>query len=96
MIPKWPTPSGKTEKGAKKTCTQKLTATATFKACRRVLRNRFNIKAAVEQCVADVLVRKYYVHNKTSDVPKTKVGSQYKIKSIKEVAGQFYHCVHFS
>ena len=61
MIPKWPTPSGKTEKGAKKTCTQKLTATATFKACRRVLRNRFNIKAAVEQCVADVLVSDHHV-----------------------------------
>ena len=57
MIPKWPTPSGKTENGAKKTCTAKLRATDTFKACKRVLRNRFNIKAAVEQCVADVLVR---------------------------------------
>ena len=61
VIPKWPTPSGKTENGAKKTCTAKLRATETFKACKRVLRNRFNIKAAVEQCVADVLVSDHHV-----------------------------------
>ena len=60
-VPKWPTPSGTTEEDAKNKCTTSLTGTATFKTCTSVLGARFNIKEAVEQCVADVLVRKYHI-----------------------------------
>ena len=59
--PNWPTPSGKTEEDAKKKCTESLTVTATFKTCKKVLGARFNIKEAVEQCVADVLVRERFI-----------------------------------
>ena len=56
-VPTWPTPTGKTEDDAKKKCTASLTGSATFKTCKRVLGVKFNIQEAVEQCVADVLVR---------------------------------------
>ena len=56
--PKCPTPTGKTTTMATKTCTERLTKTETFKACKRVLGKRFTITEAVAQCVADICVSK--------------------------------------
>jgi hypothetical protein len=53
-IPKFPTPTGKTEDDARKKCAEKLKKTETYKKCKKVLGKRFVIKKAVEQCVTDV------------------------------------------
>ena len=57
VIPNWPTPSGKTEASVRAHCEGAIKATETYKSCNRVLGARFNIKGAVDQCIADTLVR---------------------------------------
>ena len=59
--PKCPTPTGKTTAMATKKCTEQLTQTETYKACKRVLGKRFTITEAVTQCVADVCVSENYL-----------------------------------
>merc|ERR1712072_854214 len=56
IIPKWPTPTGKTEADVRKHCEAKIKETDTYKSCHRVLGGRFSIKGAVEQCMVDTLL----------------------------------------
>ena len=56
VIPKWPTPTGKTKMIARKHCEKKIKQSNTYKSCHRVLGQRFNIMGALDQCVADTLV----------------------------------------
>ena len=61
VVPDWPTPTGQTEDDAEKKCKAGLKGTATFETCKRVLGVKFTIEKAVEQCVADVLVREHHI-----------------------------------
>ena len=67
VIPKWPTPTGKKKEDVKIHCDKKIKESDTYKSCHRVLGGRFSIKGAVEQCMADTLVRSIHIFNDGND-----------------------------
>merc|ERR1712212_759663 len=64
--------------------------TDTYKACKRVLGNRFTIKEAIVQCVADVLLTDEYKMAISSafDTMKTKCLDEASEEQKKEITGK--------